>query len=367
MQFAPTDLLRQELSSRHLKPLLRSAGGFPERHGLSTHALRKLLNRMKGMRVAVIGDIIIDDYITCDPLGMSQEDPTIVVTPMETQTFIGGAGIVAAHAQGLGASTNLFTAFGADDTAAYARRTLSEMNVEIHAIVDETRPTTRKQRYRALNKTLLRVNHLRQHDISRPLARQMFDEVTAVLPRTDLLIFADFNYGCLPQELVDEIASAARKQGVVMAADSQASSQMSDITRFKGMSLVTPTEREARLAMRDTKSGLAILAAALRAAAHAENVLITLGADGMMVHGQSNHDQKYMTDRLPALNDAPKDVAGGGDSLLTSSAMALSAGSDIWLAAHLGSIAAALQVARLGNVPLKSGEIICELDQIDDQ
>jgi bifunctional ADP-heptose synthase (sugar kinase/adenylyltransferase) len=166
---------------------------------------------------------------------------------------------------------------GADSSADYVREALENWAVECHIVVDDTRPTTRKQRFRALDRTLLRVNHLRQHAIGKELAERMFNQIAAILPHLDLLMFADFNYGCLPQELVEAIVEAAQSAGVPMTADSQASSQMADIARFKGMTLITPTEREARLAMRDTASGLAILATDLQAAAAAENVLITLG------------------------------------------------------------------------------------------
>jgi rfaE bifunctional protein kinase chain/domain len=231
-------------------------------------------------------------------------------------------------------------------------------------VVDDTRPTTRKQRFRALDRTLLRVNHLRQHAIGKELAERMFSEIVAVLPQLDLLMFADFNYGCLPQDLVEAVVTAAKSRGVPMTADSQASSQMADIARFKGMALITPTEREARLAMRDTASGLAILAADLREAAAAENVLITLGQAGMMVHGRDRSGD-YMTDRLPALNSTPKDVAGAGDSVFTAASMALCAKADIWHAAYLGGIAAAIQISRIGNMPVELKEIVFELDQID--
>jgi len=364
VQFASMDLIRHEFSQPPVPPLLRGAEGFPERHGLTKQALHKLLDKMSGLRVAVIGDIIVDDYIMCDPLGMSQEDPTIVVSPIETQTFIGGAGIVSAHARSLGARATLFTVFGADETANYARDKLNAMNVEVSGIVDETRPTTRKQRYRALDKTLLRVNHLRQHAIGKKLADRLRDDVVAVLPEIDLLMFSDFNYGCLPQELVDSIAKEARLRGVPMMADSQASSQMADISRFKDMALITPTEREARLALRDTASGLAVVAINLREAAAAENVIVTLGEDGMMIHGR-NRDGDYMTDRLPALNATPKDVAGAGDSVFTSTSMALCAGADVWLASYLGGIAAALQVSRVGNTPLEVEDIRFEINQIE--
>jgi rfaE bifunctional protein kinase chain/domain len=364
MQFASMDLLRHEFSRKMPRPSLRGANGFVDRHGLTKTGLHEQLKKMTGIRVAVIGDIIVDDYITCDPLGMSQEDPSIVVSPIGTETFVGGAGIVAAHARSLGANAFLFTVFGEDDTADYARNTLEGMGVNICGAVDTTRPTTRKQRYRALDKTLLRVNHLRQHAISKQLTDKILSGVVTILPHIDLLMFSDFNYGCLPQSLVDAIGAEARKRGVFMTADSQASSQISDITRFKHMNLITPTEREARLAFHDSGSGLAILALRLRETAAADGVIVTLGANGMMVHGRDRGGE-YATDRLPALNLTPIDVAGAGDSVFTAASMALCSGADIWHASYLGSIAAALQIGRIGNSPINTNDILVEIAKID--
>jgi bifunctional ADP-heptose synthase (sugar kinase/adenylyltransferase) len=147
-----------------------------------------------------------------------------------------------------------------------------------------------------------------------------------------------------------------------MAADSQASSQLADIARFRGMALVTPTEREARLAMRDFESGLAVLAEALRVRAAAKNVFITLGAEGLLVHAPKDGGKELATDQLPALNTAPKDVAGAGDSLFCAASMAIRAGVDVWPAAYLGALAAACQVGRVGNLPVTAADIAAEID-----
>jgi bifunctional ADP-heptose synthase (sugar kinase/adenylyltransferase) len=145
-----------------------------------------------------------------------------------------------------------------------------------------------------------------------------------------------------------------------MSADSQASSQLADISRFKGMSLITPTEREARLALRNNEDGLAIIAGQLAEAARAETVIVTLGSEGLLVHARKGGH--YTTDLLPAMNTAPKDVAGAGDVLFTSASLALAAGVDIWRSVYLGAIAAACQVGRVGNAPLSLRDIITELD-----
>jgi bifunctional ADP-heptose synthase (sugar kinase/adenylyltransferase) len=129
----------------------------------------------------VFGDLIVDEYINCDPLGMSQEDPTIVVTPIRQDRFVGGAGIVAAHAAGLGAKVRYFGVVGRDPAAKYAEERLRSFGVETDLTVDDSRPTTLKQRYRANGKTLLRVSHLRQPDISRELAEALYREIERAL------------------------------------------------------------------------------------------------------------------------------------------------------------------------------------------
>lgn len=363
VHFSSLELLQREYTET-VYTSIKKPRQFPLQHGFDMLTMHNLLNRFGDVRVTVIGDIIIDDYIACDPLGMSQEDPTIVVTPLETKTFVGGAGVVAAHARNLGARTRFFSVFGNDEAAAYAKHSLTEMGVEVHAFTDETRPTTRKQRFRAHNKTLLRVNHLRQHAVSDELAAAMLAEVESVLDDTDLLMFSDFNYGCLPQGLVDSIVERAAARGITMTADSQASSQMSDISRFRGMSLVTPTEREARLALQDTSSGLAFLAEGLCEKAGARNVIVTLGGEGMLIRGMSEAGVP-LTDRLPAMNSSPKDVAGAGDSLFTATSIALCIGASIWQSSYLGAVAAACQVSRIGNSPLTAHDIHQELDQPD--
>lgn len=359
VRFSSLDLLEREYRDSNLSTIVKPTD-FADRHGFTLDGLKRHIGNLVGLRVVVIGDLIIDEYVDCEPLGMSQEDPTIVVAPLARKRFIGGAGIVAAHAQRLGANARFFTLVGDDAMAEIARSRLDEYGVDCLAVVDGSRPTTLKQRFRANNKTLLRVSELRQHAASPEIAAALAAAVIEALDDCDLLVFSDFNYGCLPQVLVDKIAAAAKAVNVPMVADSQASSQISDVSRFRDMMLITPTEREARLAMRDGDSGLVVLASRLRRRAQADNVVITLGAEGMLVHGKQTDD--WMTDRLPALNPIPKDPAGAGDSFLTCAAMAMCAGASIWEGSYLGALAAAVQVSRVGNFPLTRQELIREID-----
>lgn len=360
VQFSSLHLLQRELRETNFSTIVKPSD-FLERHGCSLPALVEVVRRFASLRVLVVGDLIVDEYISCEPLGMSQEDPTIVVSPIRTDRFVGGAGIVAAHARGLGASVRYFGVSGRDDTAAFARDCLGQYGVEAELVVDESRPTTLKQRYRADGKTLLRVSQVRQHDISAELSADMEARIRPALQDAALVVFSDFNYGCLPQALVDRLREQCAARGIMMVADSQASSQIGDVSRFKGMTLLTPTEHEARLAVRDYSSGLVVLAEKLRRAAGAQQLFITLGAEGLLIHAAPQGSRQFVTDQLPAFNTVPKDVSGAGDSLLTCAAMALAVKASVWESAYLGCVAAACQVSRVGNTPLTAEDLVTEL------
>lgn len=358
--FSSLDLIRKEFQDFDSRSI-----GLPHeylaRHGIEQQRLITLATQFSKLKVCVVGDLIVDEYITCQPLGMSQEDPTIVVTPIDSIRFIGGAGIVAAHAAGMGASVHLLTIAGADGAREFADKAIREANVQALLLVDDSRPTTLKQRFRCKGKSLLRVSHLHQGAISVGLQAQILAELNRILDDIDVLVFSDFNYGCLPQSLVDKMIQSAEERGVMMAADSQSSSQVGDISRFQGMALLTPTEREARISTRNHQDGLVVLAEALRRQSSAKSILLKLGEEGLLIHAGSGADNDWLTDRVSALNTAPKDVAGAGDSLLITSALTLASGGTIWEAACLGSLAAAVQVGRVGNTPIHIDELLREL------
>jgi len=360
--FSSLDLIRREFQKFDAKTISLPQQ-YIKRHDINLSNLASLIRNYSNLRVGVIGDLIVDEYITCQPLGMSQEDPTIVVTPIDSVRFIGGAGIVAAHAAGLGACVNFFSISGDDEVGLYATNVLKDAGIITHLLCDETRPTTLKQRYRSKGKSLLRVSHLHEGAISQELQDEMLAVVKKELPNLDVLVFSDFNYGCLPQSMVDQIIELASQHNVFMAADSQSSSQIGDIARFRRMHLITPTEREARLSMKNREDGLVVLAEKLRVQTDTKNVFLKMGEEGLLIHASSKDRQsEWMTDRVDALNSNAKDVAGAGDSLLITGAMALALGANIWEAALLGSLAAAVQVGRVGNTPLQAHELLEEVE-----
>jgi len=355
--FSSLDLLHHEFKHGHNLNI-----GLPEdflqRHNFSKKTLVELIHKFSTMRVCVIGDLIIDEYITCQALGMSQEDPTIVVTPIDSSIFLGGAGIVAAHASGLGAKVTFISVAGDDPQRSFALEKLKSSSVKANVFIDESRPTTLKQRFRSKGKTLLRVTKLHQNSISSHLQKNILEEFKKVSRDIDLLIFSDFNYGVLGNDLIGALLKIAKDNNIKCAADSQSSSQIGDICKFTGVNLLTPTEHEARISAKDNDTGLIQLAEKIRKSSHAQNILLKLGEEGLLIHASTENNTEWLTDRIAPLNPLPKDTAGAGDSLMVASSLTLAAGGSIWEAAVLGSLAAAIQISRIGNTPLQKDELL---------
>jgi len=348
--YSGTSLLRDSHSEQG--NIWRKPKEYIERHSCYRENLMPIIDNFRKINVAVVGDLILDEYIQCEALGMSREDPTLVVSPQETKRFLGGAAIVAAHCKSMGASAQFHSVLGNDDLSIWAEEKLAQYGVKSKIKIDESRPTTLKQRYRVGQKTMIRVSHLRQHEISSDIQNQIYSDIESDINNIDCLIFSDFNYGVLPEKLVKRLIKLGRKHKVFLAADSQASSQIGDITRFSGVDLVTPTEYEARISLREPVSGLNIIAQDLINKCMANLAIITLGEAGSLVV-----DRSLEIDRLPSLNVSPVDISGAGDSMLVGVALAKTLKIDSFKAAYIGAIASAIQVGRLGNTPISALEM----------
>lgn len=331
---------------------------FAKRHNITKKTISDIFKKFSNKNVCVIGEIIVDEYIQGTAIGMSQEDPTIVMTPNKTDTYLGGAAITAGHVKALGAAeVSLYSVLGQDTQADYVKKKINQYGVKNFFFSDSSRPTPLKTRYRASSKTLLRVNQVRQHKISKEIQNDIYKCIERDVDSFDLLIFSDFNYGLLPQELVDRIVSLCQKNKVMIVADSQTSSQVGDISRYKSMNLITPTEKEVRVALNNVDDGLVVLAQKLVDKCKPVNLVLTLADQGIFIHKSSSDFKNWQNDRLPAINKNPLDPAGAGDCFLAASSLVLCSGGDLWLASFIASFASACQVGIIGNNPLEQSTV----------
>ena len=345
----------------------RSLQQLVERRGLKFSQFDEAMSEFPQLNVAVIGDCIVDEYIFCDALGMSAEDPVIVVRPQASRRYIGGAAIVAEHASALGAHAEYFSVVGKDAAAAFARQHADQSRVEYLLLEDTTRPTTLKQRFLAAGKKLLRVSYLEERPLSEELAARLVDAVEERIENLDLVIFSDFSYGVNTPFVIDRVCDLARDHGLTITADVQCSSQIATVCKYKGVDLITPTEREARMSLWDMDSGLVQIGLRLLAETGNRDVIIKLGKKGLLtLRGRWNNAEfvEACTEYLTSFADDVKDPMGAGDALLAASSLALAAGADIFAASVLGNVAAAEAVRRVGNLPVTREQIERRLAQL---
>ena len=326
---------------------------FLKRNSITRESIQEVVNKFVNLKVCVIGDLIIDKYIDCKAIGMSQEYPGVVFTPSSTENFIGGAGVVAQHCNALGAETDFFTILGDDEMGKWVNGKFLETSINANLFIDSTRKTTIKTRYKFGLQNLFRLSEFTNDTINLDIERKIVDEFEKRSKDYDLLIFSDFSYGLLSPELVNKIIEICKSNHVFIAADSQSSSQIGDLSKFSNIDLVTPTEREARVELKDETSGLAVLLEKLQGKIRYGNVILKLAGDGVLIYSHQNRLENFLNiDQILALNRSPVNVSGAGDALLASSSMALALGANIYISSYIGSLAAALHITVDSNKPI---------------
>jgi rfaE bifunctional protein kinase chain/domain/rfaE bifunctional protein nucleotidyltransferase chain/domain len=356
----------------HLEPVGEQVRAYCLRHGITTARIRALAERFRSCKLLVIGETIVDTYVYAQPLGMSAEAPVLVVRPTESESFVGGAAVVAQHIAAQGAESLLISVVGRDAQAELVERTLIEKGVRAELVRDGNRPTTHKTRYLCEGKKLLGVNVFRDHDLEPEALAPLLDRIDAASDSVDAIVIADFGYGVVARAVLERVADIRRRRGIPVVGDVQSSTQLGNVARLEQITIATPSEREARLALCDRESGIADLGARLLRETRNEAMAVTLGGRGVIVLDTAGkswdtlaacghlHELKreLLIEYLPSLARFPVDPMGAGDAFLGTLAVSLAAGGGVMLAAYLGTCAAAFEVGCMGNIPVPHSELL---------
>ena len=315
------------------------------------------LEQSPGSNILVIGDTIVDRYVACDPIGMSNEAPVVVVKEIETQDFVGGAGIVAAHVAALGANCSYLSITGSDQRAMWVGQRLEEYGVNTFLIEDVERPTTFKIRYMVDNQKLFRVSQLKEHMISEDLENKAIETLESLAPSLHAVLVSDFVYGVITPNILAALARLSKRFNFLVFGDLQCSSQIGDIKRFQNFDLVCPTEREASIALGNQDDGLEFIANALMNETGSENMILKLGPDGFIAYAGRSQGAIPCRQHFPALCGNPLDVTGAGDSLLATMAVGVTTGLSVMESAAIATCVTAVAVQNIGNRPVSVKQV----------
>lgn len=337
-----------------------------QQNNIDLHQIKQKLDLLSNARILVVGDSIVDQYVACDALGMSAEAPVLAIKELESKQFIGGGAIVAGHIKSLGPKCHYLTVTGDDEPGHFLQNEMDELGIQSTLLKDTERPTTFKIRYMVNNQKMLRVSRMKDHSISRHLENKLLETIESLAKDLDGIVLCDFVYGVLTKRVLSNITSLAKAGKIKLFGDLQCSSQIGNVCRFKEFDLITPTEREARIAVSDNESGLEKLAHIILSETQSKNLLITLGSNGFIAY-QGLNGSVIKNQHFPALNSNPVDVTGAGDTLLAVMSAGLSSGLGIMETAALGACASAASISRLGNIPVTQNEIKMYLNKMINQ
>jgi len=337
---------------------------FMDTEGLDFDALRAALDAMKGRRVHVLGDTIVDSYTQTTMIGGQTKTPTMSVLYERRDDYIGGAAIVAEHLRAAGAEVVFSTVLGDDSLKDFVLQGLAKSGVECRPVIDPTRPTTNKNAIVAGGYRLLKIDTLDNRSISDDIVERLCAEVGGV--SADAVVYSDFRHGIFNRRTIPRLI-AAIPAGIYTVADSQLASRWGNITDFKGFDLITPNEREARFALGDQDSGIRPLASALYDAAQCKTLILKLGERGVLTCRSSDHESLDSFVVVDSFADHVVDAVGAGDALLAYATLSKVATGSDGIATILGSMAAACECEQDGNIPVTPEDLHRKIDAVERQ
>ena len=334
-----------------------------EAEGITFDHMRKALESMKGIRVHVVGDTIVDSYTHTVMIGGQTKTPTISVRYEGHDDYVGGAGIVAKHLNAAGADVTFSTVLGDDKWTKFIINDLAECGVTVNEIVDPTRPTTHKNAIICADYRMLKVDTLDNRSISEAIVERLADAIKNI--EADCVVFSDFRHGIFNKATIP-LLCAAIPEGVFKVADSQVASRWGNICVFQDFDLITPNEREARFAMADQDSVVRPLARKLYEESQAKNLILKLGSRGLIAYRVSDDREDVRSFfAIDSFVENLKDAVGAGDALLSYATLAHVGGAGEVCATVLGAMAAAVECEYDGNIPVMPGDVSAKINKTE--
>ncbi|MBI5434249.1 MAG: D-glycero-beta-D-manno-heptose-7-phosphate kinase [Planctomycetes bacterium] len=327
---------------------------------MNSRELRRVLAALSQPRILVIGDLILDSYVSGDVSRISPEAPIPVLNARLTDERLGGAGNVAANLRSMEASVEVIGLLGDDGRGRRLRGMLEEIGVETSAcVVDPERPTIEKTRMMSGIHQMLRVDWEKTHAIPAPLLARLLVELPVRVKAAQAVILSDYGKGLLVNELIAAVISAARAGGIPVLVDPKGN----DYARYRGATLVTPNRKEAEEAIGRKLASLDDVPKAaeeLIAIASLDAAVITLGPDGMYYRVKATGESA----RVPTMARAVFDVTGAGDTVISHLALGLGAGLPLATAVHLANHAAGIVVGKRGAASTTREEMATVLGEL---
>ncbi len=322
----------------------------------------KLFNDFSHLKVAVIGDVMLDTYWWGKVERISPEAPVPVVTLHRKEQRIGGAGNVALNTTSLGAETTLFSVIGDDADADILMGLLQNEHIDPKYIIKSNdRVTTNKTRIISRNQQMMRLDTEITDYISEDDEQLLFKNFTSFVKRyqPSLVIFEDYNKGVLTENLINKVISFCKENKIVTTVDPKRKNFFS----YKGVDIFKPN-------LKEVKEGLNMLFDEVNELTlkniHNELYqllqhrisLITLSEKGVYI--QKGNYAKIVPSQMRNVSD----VSGAGDTVIAVASLVYAATKDIALAAEMANLAGGLVCEQVGTAAVNKEKFLCECTEL---
>ena len=336
--------------------MIRSLANVKPNQPPSDIELAAIVRKFSAARVLVIGDVILDRYISGSVQRLSPEAPIPVLRPASDRCTLGGAANVALNIATLGGHVILVGVIGDDVAGAEVTRLLAGTPGIVAALVQiPQRPTTSKTRFMTGSHQLLRLDEETTAPLDQAGVAAVMQSVERQLHQADVIVLSDYAKGVLCDGVLDAVLTRARETGRLTIADPK----RPDFAAYRGATVLTPNEHEVRVATRIEADQDAEADRAGRVALDAtegDAVLVTRSAKGLTLVCR-DADALH----LPTRAREVADVSGAGDTMVAALAVALAAGAPLLEAAMLANATAGISVGKQGTATVFRQELLDEL------
>ena len=319
-----------------------------------------ILQKIEGQEVLIIGDVMLDRYLTGSVSRISPEAPVPVVLQHETENRLGGAANVALNVRALGAVPVLCSVVGRDDDGDLFQRILPGNDISVEGISAlPGRRTTVKTRILGNNQQMLRIDREDTHDLTGAEANLFLKKVLQLLAKRPVraVIFQDYNKGVLTAEVIRTVIAESRKRGIITAVDPK----KVNFFTYEGVDLFKPNLKEIRdsapFAVRPELDSLQKASDFLRERLRNRLTMITLSEKGLFLDDGSGGKI------FPTVPRNVADVSGAGDTVISVAALGLAAGLNLDMIATLSNLAGGQVCEFPGVVPVRRDILAAELEQ----
>jgi D-beta-D-heptose 7-phosphate kinase/D-beta-D-heptose 1-phosphate adenosyltransferase len=317
--------------------------------------MKNLLAKISGLRVLIIGDIMLDHYVIGDTARISPEAPVPVVVVENDKYTLGAAANVALNVVQLGCHAEIVGKIGMDSMGELTKSLFRENKIRFDSKFESAdTDTITKSRVVVRGQQLCRIDRENRKLHYEIADDDLVDEICEKIRGVDAVILSDYAKGTISNRNVSKFIHTANEKNVFIAMDPKPVNRLN----FSGVSLITPNKAESvQLAGLEIEPHeeppLEKICDIICDKYSSKNLVITLGTEGMLVRST---DKQIL--HIPTYAREVFDVSGAGDTSIACLTVALAAGIPLVRAAKFANIAAGIVVAKHGTAAISANELL---------